>query len=218
MADMSVPVPLVEGNEDTLDVTRASANRCQPRPIGQMLLDVGRGVLIADLRQTSAAGLEPLQGSIVGRLRTLVRICRVRVVLVCASWGRPLWVSVFLPWACRARIFLVNVFLIYAFLAVVCMARFCLTRIRLVSFCLAGFWLIRLLRTRGPLVHGLPHGDGVFGARARLRARPAFTGAVAGVRRVAANWKVTVIGLVPAATQFGHAQVWAEICARQCDG
>jgi hypothetical protein len=125
---------------------------------------------------------------------------------------------VFLLCGCQARIFLVNVFLVYAFLAVVCVARFRLARIRLVSFCLAGFWLIRLPVARGPLVHGLPHGDGVFGASARFRARPGFTGAVASVRRVAASRKVTAIGLVPAATQFGHAQVWAEIRARQCGG
>jgi hypothetical protein len=59
---------------------------------------------------------------------------------------------------------------------------------------------------------------GFLGARAGLRARADFASAVAGVRRVAASRKVAVIGLVPAATQFGHAQVWAEIRARHCDG
>src|SRR4051794_1011943 len=110
--------------------------------------------------------------------------------MVYASWVRTLRVSVFLPCACRARIFLVDVFLVdvflfYAFLAAICVARFRLARIRLVSFCLAGFWLIRLPLARGPLIHDLPHGDGVFGAGARLRARPGFTGAVDSVHRVA---------------------------------
>jgi hypothetical protein len=98
------------------------------------------------------------------------------------------------------------------------LVRFCLVRIRWSGFCLAGFWLIRLPLAHVPLVHDLTHDDGVFGARARLRARAGFIYAVAGVRWVAASRKVTVIGLVPAATQFGHAQVWAEIRARHCDG
>ncbi len=97
------------------------------------------------------------------------------------------------------------------------MARFCLVRIRLGGFCRAGFRLIGLLVARVPLVHDLLYGDGVFGAGAWFRARTGFTCAVVSVRRVAANRKVTAIGLVRAATQFGHAQVWAEIRARQCD-
>ena len=112
MAYMSVPVPLVERNEDTLDVARASANHCQPGPIGQMLLDVGCGVLIADLRQTSAAGLEPLQGSLGGRLRSLVRIGRVLVVLAGAFWVRTLRASVCLTRVRFVRVFRVLVSLI----------------------------------------------------------------------------------------------------------
>ncbi len=238
-----MPVPLVERNEDTLGVGRAFTDWCQPRPVVQMFLDIGRGVVIADFRQAGAAGLEPPQGSPIGRLCRLVRICRVRGVLaytsqVCALGVRVRLTDVrlfcisqalvgltrvrrptsYLASVCRAvlgcallpcvwgaRIFLVNVSMLSAFLGAVCMASLCLARIRLVSFCLAGFWLIRLPVARGPLVHDLSHGDGVLGARARLRARADFIYTVAGVSRVAASRQVTAIGLVPAATQFGHA-------------
>jgi hypothetical protein len=69
-----------------------------------VLVDVGRSVGMADIWQAGAAGLEPLQGSPVGRLRSLVDICRVRIVLVCASWVRTLRVSV-----CLTRVYFVRV-------------------------------------------------------------------------------------------------------------
>jgi hypothetical protein len=49
VADMGVPVALVECDDDALDVGRAIARRRQPWAIGLVLGDSGRGLLAADL-------------------------------------------------------------------------------------------------------------------------------------------------------------------------
>ena len=53
----------------------------------------------------------------------------------------------------------------------------------------------------------LPGDFGVFGSGRRLVARPGLSGGIADLCRKAACRKIIDIGLIPAATQFGHASV-----------
>jgi hypothetical protein len=170
-----------------------------------MFVDVGCGLRATDLRQADAPRIESLQCVGNGALRApicfrLVSACLVGAFTIRVRLTHVLLVRNSLASVLLAGISLISILLIRIRLASVIRVRFRLIRVSSVDLRLADVLLARFF----------PDDVGVLGAWARLRAWSGLRYAIAGVRLVTMLRDITAIGLIPAATQFGHASVWPE--------